>query len=157
MKRLGIAVVLIATLMAGIAQAQGWNLSSEDQRRFDSYYERWQEYRQRNDRDQTASMEKRMYEVMERYRIPRTVPFDRIASGGGGGGGYGRYRNMLSASDQQRFDSYYSRWQQYKASNNREQVISMEKRMQDVMEHYKIPLTVPYDAIASRGRYERDR
>jgi hypothetical protein len=57
----------------------------------------------------------------------------------------------LSLSDQQRFDSYYSRWQQYRATNNASQVVSMEKRMQDVYSHYGIPPNTPYGRVASSG------
>ena len=60
-------------------QWQG-RLSSEDQRRFDSYYSRWLEYRQTNNRDQIASMEERMRNVMSHNNIPQDVPFDQIAS-----------------------------------------------------------------------------
>ena len=63
--------------------------------------------------------------------------------------GYNSYRGRLSSDDQQRFDSYYSRWIEYRRTNNRDEIVSMEKRMQDVMNHYNIPLNVPYDQIAS--------
>ncbi len=62
------------------ADRSGWNLSPEDQSKFDSYYERWRQYRTRHDRDQVESMEKRMREIMARYRIPADTPFDRVAS-----------------------------------------------------------------------------
>ena len=57
----------------------------------------------------------------------------------------------LSLSDQQRFDSYYSRWQNYKATNNQSEVRSMEGRMQDVYQHYGIPAGTPYRNVASGG------
>jgi len=65
-----------------------------------------------------------------------------------------RYRNngwrgRLSTEDQSRFDSYYSRWLEYRRTNNRDEIVSMEKRMQDVMTHYNIPLNTPYEQIAS--------
>jgi hypothetical protein len=60
------------------------------------------------------------------------------------------WRGRLSSDDQQRFDSYYSRWQEYRRTNNRDEIVSMEKRMQDVMTHYNIPPNTPYDQIASR-------
>src|SRR5215469_15916392 len=70
----------------------------------------------------------------------------------------------LSLSDQKRFDSYYSRWQSYKATNNQKEVRSMEGRMQDVYRHYGIPANTPYRNIASGGsgiwdpnRWDRDR
>src|SRR5215470_5094822 len=58
----------------------------------------------------------------------------------------------LSLSDQKRFDSYYSRWQSYKATNNQKEVRSMEGRMQDVYRHYGIPANTPYGNVASGGR-----
>ena len=57
----------------------------------------------------------------------------------------------LSLSDQTRFDSYYSRWQDYRRTNNRSEVLSMEKRMQDVYKHYGIPASTPYQNVASSG------
>jgi hypothetical protein len=60
-------------------------------------------------------------------------------------------QTRLSLSDQKRFDSYYSRWQSYKATNNQSQVRSMEGRMQDVYRHYGIPANTPYGRVASGG------
>jgi hypothetical protein len=62
-----------------------------------------------------------------------------------------RGRAQLSADDQQRFDSYYSRWLQYRRTNNRDEIVSMERRMQDIYSHYGIPSNTPYDQIASNG------
>ena len=61
-------------------------------------------------------------------------------------------RYKLSISDQKRFDSYYSRWQAYKATNNAREIVSMEKRMQDVYSHYGIPPNTPYGNVSSSGR-----
>jgi hypothetical protein len=57
----------------------------------------------------------------------------------------------LSLSDQKRFDSYYSGWQEYRRTNNSSEVVSMEKRMQDVYRHYGIPAGTPYGNVASSG------
>jgi hypothetical protein len=127
-------------------------LSSEDQQRFDSYYSRWQGYRRTNNRNEMESMEKRMRDVMSHNNIPSDVPFDEIASNGGRAYGdqYGQRRQArLSSEDQQRFDSYYSRWQGYRRTNNRNEMESMEKRMRDLMSHNNIPSDVPFDEIAS--------
>jgi hypothetical protein len=64
--------------------------------------------------------------------------------------GYGQSRGRLSSEDQQRFDSYYSRWQEYRRTNNRDETRSMENRMRDIMSHNNIPSDVPFDRIASR-------
>jgi hypothetical protein len=81
---------------------------------------------------------------------------DRWRNNGYGGygnnNGYGRNQARLSADDQRRFDSYYSRWQQYRATNNQSEVQSMEGRMRDIYAHYNIPPNTPFGAVAS-GRY----
>jgi hypothetical protein len=63
----------------------------------------------------------------------------------------------LSQRDQQRFDSYYTRWQQYKAANDRGETISMEKRMLDVYAHYGIPAGTPFWKVATNGHDEARR
>ena len=63
------------------------------------------------------------------------------------------WRGRLSPDEQQKFDSYYSRWLDYRRTNNREQVESMEKRMHDLMAHNNIPANVPFDQIASNPAY----
>ena len=64
--------------------------------------------------------------------------------------GHGQRQARLSSEDQQRFDSYYSRWRGYRRTNNRDEMASMEKRMRDVMSRNNIPSDVPFDEIASR-------
>jgi hypothetical protein len=59
--------------------------------------------------------------------------------------------SRLSADDQSRFDSYYSRWIEYRRTNNRDEIVSMERRMFDVYDHYGIPHNVPFDRVASQG------
>jgi hypothetical protein len=57
---------------------------------------------------------------------------------------------VLPAEDQQQFDIYYSRWLEYRRTNNRDEVVAMEKRMRDEMSRNNIPPDVPFDEIASR-------
>jgi len=150
-------------------------LSASDQKRFDSYYSRWLQYRATNNRDEIVSMEKRMNDVYAHYGIPIGTPYSRVASNGYGyrgdgdaddygrgnghwgnkGHGYGQWQGRLSSSDQSRFDSYYSRWLNYRATNNRDEIISMEKRMNDIYNHYGIPIGTPYGQIASQGQRGR--
>ncbi|HEY8669370.1 MAG TPA: hypothetical protein VIL63_00895 [Terriglobales bacterium] len=161
-------------------------LSAEDQGRFDNYYSRWVESQRRNDGGERASMEERMREVMSRYSIPAEVPFQQIASnqaydtrrqGDGDGrqmenhgqmqlqeGGYGDDRDRherrdiprFSGSDARRFRSYYSRWQQYRQTNNREQAENMERRMTEIMNRHNIPNGVGYDQVMDMLNH-RDR
>ena len=162
MKKLLATALLVAALgLPALGQWREWHLSSDDQSRFDSYYSRWQEYRQQNNRDQIVSMEKRMQDVFARYGIPADTPYWRVASNAREAPS--AYQGKLSARDQARFDSYFSRWQAYRNTNNRDQVVSMEKRMQDVYAHYGIPAGTPYVLVASNARdgdwddWERDR
>src|SRR6266702_2352038 len=169
MKKLfAVSALLFALFVPVVAQAQR-QLSPEDQRRFDSYYSRWQEYRRSNNRDEAVSMEKRMGDIYAHYGVPSDTPYWQVASNGHSDSdgdwddrdrdgdrdrdrdsGRNRWRGRLSAGDQSRFDSYYTRWLQYRRDNNREQISSMEKRMWDLMDHNNIPREVPFGEIASR-------
>jgi len=118
-------------------------LSPEDQSRFDSYYSRWLTARQSGDRKETSSAEKRMRDVMGHYSIPPNVQFSDIASDS-----VARYRGpqipRFSGDDANDFRSYYSRWQNYKRSNNRLQSASMEERMRKIRSALKIPNNASY-------------
>jgi hypothetical protein len=162
MKKLfGILFLIVAVSLPVLAQYQQWRLSNDDQQRFDSYYSRWQDARQKNDRDEIRSTEKRMLDVYARYNVPPQTEFWRVASNGRSGGN--QWRGRLSADDQSRFDSYFSRWQEYRQRNDRDQIASMEKRMQDLYSRYNIPSRTPYFWVASNARdedrdaWERDR
>jgi len=151
-------------------------LSTEDQGRFDNYYSRWLNYAQTNDRDNQNNMEERMRNVMSYYNIPSDVPFDQIAShrnqgyatdrvrdgdgderGRTQGDRGGQGQNHLSVEDQQRFDSYYSRWLTARRTADRSETGSMEERMRDLMGRNSIPLNVQFSQIASESaaRYSR--
>ena len=181
-----VAALLIAMILPSAAQWRQNRLSEDDQRRFDSYYSRWQDYRRTNNREQISSMENRMQDIYRHYGIPSDTPYGRVASNGDRGWGRdrdwdhdrdrdrdwdrdrdrdrdwgrdrdrgwdqggGRYRSRLSTQDQSRFDSYYSRWLQYRQTNNRSEMASMEGRMRGIMNSYQIPLDTPFGAIASR-------
>jgi hypothetical protein len=150
--------LVITALLLGImtlpafAQWQRWRLSPDDQSRYDSYYSRWREYRERNDRDQIVSMERRMLDVYARYNIPQDTPFWRVASNAREH--RRRFEHRLSGEDQSRFNSYFSRWQDYRRDNNREQIESMERRMRDIYARYNIPGSTPFFLVASNSRDE---
>jgi hypothetical protein len=69
-------------LQVGGRNSYEGRLSSDDQRRFDSYYTRWLDYQRTNNRGEVASMEKRMRDIYGRYQIPLSVDFDQVASRG---------------------------------------------------------------------------
>jgi hypothetical protein len=130
-------------------------LSPEDQSRFDSYYSRWLTARQSGDRNEISSSEKRMRTVMGHYSIPPNVQFSEIASDS-----VARYRGpqipRFSGNDANDFRSYYSRWQNYKRSNNRQQSASMEERMRKIMSAHDVPDNASYadvmDMLTDRDR-----
>ena len=187
--------LMFALLVPAFAQRNERQLSPDDQRRFDSYYSRWQGYQNSHNEEQIRSMEKRMQDIYQHYGIPTNTPYREVASGGGWyrergedrdhdrqrgwdrdddrdrdqdrdwdqnrraewdrgrdrDRDYWRQNQRLSSDDQRRFDSYFQRWQNYRRTNNGEQIASMEKRMYDVYEHYGIPHDVPFDRVASQG------
>ena len=55
-------------------------LSADDQREFDKYYSRWLEDMRKNDRDDIDKDVRHMQDIMARYNIPASIPFDQIAS-----------------------------------------------------------------------------
>src|SRR5262249_37771429 len=97
MKKLSIFLMMFLSLAlsasAQLSQYQG-RLSSDDQKRFDSYYQRWLDYKRSNDRDDIISMERHMQEIMMRYNVPSSVPYDAIASSSAWGEN-GRYRGRF--------------------------------------------------------------
>jgi len=68
----------------------------------------------------------------------------------------------MTPDDEARFNDYYSRWTQDRQMNNRDDMVSMEHHMQDLMSRYAIPSDTPYDQVAAQNgpapRYDdRDR
>ncbi len=102
MKKLfAVLALLVALILPCLAQAQR-RLSLNDQRRFDSYYSRWQDYRRTNNRGQVVSMERRMQDVYAHYGIPGNTPYSRVASGGQGGSDWNRDRDGDRDGDRDR-------------------------------------------------------
>jgi hypothetical protein len=126
-------------------------LRGDDQKRFDDYYEKWVHDRERKDLGETASMEARMLDVYAHNGIQSNVPYDLVASPNVAipMSGYQNWRGRLQGDDQKRFDSYYSRWLEYRGKKDKEQIASMQGRMLDVYGKNNIPLTTPYEFIAS--------
>lgn len=58
---------------------------------------------------------------------------------------------QMNPDDQQKFDNYYSRWAQDRQSGDRDDMVSSEHHMQDLMNKYSIPADTPYDRVASQN------
>lgn len=149
------AVLLVFVLMvfAQLGQYQG-RLSGDDQKRFDESYRSWVAAKQTNNQDQAADAEKKMREIMGKYSIPESVPYDAIATSEAWNQ-YKQYRSRLSRVDQQQFDNFYQQWLNYERLGNREDILRMQGKMQAIMAHYDIPQSVPYAALATTasGKY----
>ena len=109
--------------------------------------------RRAGDRDRDRDEDRnRVYQDRDRDRDNEA--YDRDDRAYRRGGSYGRnsqWRGRLSAQDQHRFDSYYSRWLGYRKSNNQSEAASMDRRMRDLYAHYGIPHNVPFNQVASPG------
>jgi len=178
-KMLGILVLVLAFGIPAFSQSR---MSPDDQAKFNSYYSRWIQARQTNDRDDVVCMERRMQDLMNRYGIPSDTPYDVVAQQEGAGygdqdrdrdrgynrdrdrdhdrgwdrdrdrGDVGSWQGQLSPDDQRRFDNAYQHWLHERQENDRNGMSKQESAMQDIMSRYNIPQDTPYDAIASQGQ-----
>ena len=57
----------------------------------------------------------------------------------------------MTGDDQDKFDNYYSRWVQDKQNGDRDDMVSMEHHMQDLMNRYSISADTPYDQVAAQN------
>jgi hypothetical protein len=73
---------MVASANVAPPTSESWRgrLPAEDQQRMDSYYQRWIEARQKDDRTQISSMEGRMLDLLEHNRIPANTPYEFLVS-----------------------------------------------------------------------------
>ena len=139
------------------AYAGSWQgrMSPDDQHEFNKEYQKWQESSAKNDRDDIQQRARKLEEIMARYNIPPNTPFDVVATTNGYSGhyDYGQFRGRLTPDDQAKFDKEYDHWLEDRRKNDRDDIAKHEGKMQEIMAKYNIPRDVPYDAIASGGRY----
>ncbi len=169
MKYLFLTVALLVLLVAAPVIAQvdvnpygyptATRLSPQDQQQFDKYYAKWIDDTHRNDRDDVAKDAGKMQEIMARYNIPASVPFDQIASNPAAGvygypygypnGAYAGTR--LTPGDQQKFNTYYAKWLDATRKGDQDDIASNAGKMQELMARYNIPPNTPFQAIATNG------
>jgi hypothetical protein len=166
---LGVLALLVSIGMPVWAQAQ--RMSPNDQDRFNSYYSRWVQDKQTNNRDDMISMEQRMQDLMSKYGIASNTPYDEIASAQGGYSepnraydrgydredrGYaGSWQGRMSPDDQHKFNEEYRKWQESMAKNDRDDIEKHARKMEDIMARYNIPANTPFDAVATLNGYSR--
>lgn len=59
------------------------------------------------------------------------------------------WRGVLSAEDQQKFDKYYSKWEDASRKNDQDDIRENAQHMSDIMTRNNIPTSVPFAQIAS--------
>jgi hypothetical protein len=162
-KILGSLIVLIVISIPMLAQYQ--RMSPDDQDRFNSYYSRWIQDKQTDNRDDMISMEQRMQDVMAKYGIASNTPYEEVANTGYMGDrrddraydrGYaGPWQGRMSSDDQHKFNEEYRKWQESMAKNDRDDVEKHARKMEDIMARYNIPASTSFDAVATSNGYSR--
>jgi hypothetical protein len=156
---LGVLALLLSLGIPGLAQ--GTRMSADDQDKFNSYYGRWIQDKQTDDRDDMLSMEHRMQDLMAKYGIASNTPYDELASPGrgydrtGDHGYVGSWQGRMSSDDQHKFNEEYRKWQESMAKNDRDDVAKHARRMEEIMARYNIPQGTSFDAIATTNGYSR--
>jgi hypothetical protein len=64
---------------------------------------------------------------------------------------FAQWAGRLSADDQRDFDKYYKKWVDDTRNNDRDDIASDVRHMQDIMARNNIPSDVPFDRVASTG------
>lgn len=136
---------------AGQPQAR---LSPDDQKEFNKEYDKWQKANAKNDRDDIDKHARKMEDIMARYHIPPSTPFNAIATADTDSNHYDvrQYQGRFSSDDQKKFDKTYEHWLDSRRKHDRDDIAKDEGKMQELMARYNIPRDVPYDALASSGR-----
>lgn len=130
-------------------------LSLDDQRDFDEYYARWVDDTRANDQEAISRDAGHMQAIMARNHLPADVPFDQIVSDRSYSDsnyparGDREWQGRLGEDDQREFDRSYANWLEDTRKNDRDDIDSDVRRMQDIMARNNIPANVPFDRIAS--------
>jgi hypothetical protein len=165
-KLLGSLIVLVAIGIPAVAQYQ--RMSPDDQDKFASYYSRWIQDKQSDNRDDMISMEQRMQDLMAKYGIASNTPYEEIAQAGYPNrpydrgydrsydrGNVGSWQGRMSSDDQHKFNEEYRKWQESMAKNDRDDIDKHARKMENIMARYNIPVNTPFEAIATANGYSR--
>ncbi len=172
MKRL-LAVIALLLALALPLIAQVARMSPEDQATFNGAYARWVQDKQSNNRDDMLNMEQTMQDLMSKYQIPSTTPYDSVAAQnapppgrydrdrdrdedrreGRYDRGYGRWQGQLSPGDQDKFNKEYAKWQDASSKGDQDDIDKHAREMHKIMERNNIPPDTPFDSVASANGY----
>jgi hypothetical protein len=59
------------------------------------------------------------------------------------------WHGVLSVDDQAQFDRYYAKWIDATRKNDRDDISYDSRKMQEIMTHYNIPVSISFDQVAS--------
>jgi hypothetical protein len=160
-KLFGCLILLAAMVLPALAQVQ--QMTSDDQQAFNGYYSRWVQDKQSGDRDDMMSMEHHMQDIMGKYSIPPSTPYDQVAAQTGNAPVPPAYTNhpanqwqgVLSAADQDKFNKEYTKWQEANATNNRGDIDKHARNMEEIMNRYNIPPNTPFSQLATVSTVSR--
>jgi hypothetical protein len=160
-KLLGSFIVLAAVALPAMAQVQ--QMTEDDQQAFNGYYSRWLHDKQAGDRDDMISTEHHMQDLMSKYAIPPSTPYDEVASQyGSPSRDYDRDRTYnggwqarLSPDDTNKFNKEYGKWQEANAKNDRDDIDKHARNMEEIMNRYNIPPNTPFAQIATGNGVSR--
>ena len=164
MKSLGIVCIVLALALTGLAQAgvphlvpsayQDRDQDRDRDRDRDKDHDRDRDHDRDHARDRDRDHDRKWDDAHDRrwhrgHDRDRDRDWDR-----GRDEAWHRdnhYRHVLAPEWQRKYDSYYQRWLNYRATNNQSEVRSMEARMDKIRVNYRIPSNVPYGEVASNG------
>ncbi|HZQ17775.1 MAG TPA: hypothetical protein VFA90_03555 [Terriglobales bacterium] len=158
MKKLFGSLIVLAVMaaMALPALAQVQQMTSDDNQAFNGYYSRWLQDKQTGNRDDMMSMEHHMQDIMSKYAIPPSTPYDQVAAQNNGAvpPAYSsrpasQWQGVLSSGDQDKFNKEYTKWQESNAKNDRDDIDKHARNMEEIMNKYNIPPNTPFAQIAS--------
>ncbi len=139
----------------------GTRLTPGDQQKFNTYYAKWVDATRKGDQDDIAKNAGHMQEIMARYNIPPSAPFQAVATNGYTAGAYNGPNptyayptgqpQRLSDKDQKNFDKAYQHWVDARRKKDMDDVDSNARKMEEIMARYNIPANVPFDQIATPG------
>ena len=175
MKRLlGIIALLAAFALPSIAQVA--RMSPQDQDTFNGAYARWVQDKQNNNRDDMITMEQTMQDLMSKYQIPSSTPYDVVAAQNApppprydrdrdedrrerAEERYerGRWSGGMSPEDQDKFNKEYSKWRDASSKGDQDDIDKHAREMQKIMLRNNIPADTPFEAVASSNGYASRR
>ena len=155
MKKIFGILFLLAVSLPALAQPR---LSDRDQQRFDSYYTRWQQYRQVNDRGKLSAWKNACLMCMRITEFRRRRHSWRVATNGhdevraearheerqeARHEERVQWRERLSNEDRAHFDNLFMRWKEAREHRDYDDAERLQHHMREIMERNQIPHEVP--------------